>query len=85
MMSSVNNLAKLSTNIPLEVRHYGTQPGSFSLYDDDGETFDYERGEFSVTELQVRERGDQLVGKIRRPVGNWDSRYRTFGWEFMTE
>lgn len=84
MMSSVNNLAKLSSNVPLELRHYGTQAGSFSLYDDDGESFDYERGEFSVTELQVRERGNQLVGQIGRSVGNWDSRFRTFNWEYMT-
>ncbi len=33
--------------VDIEVRHYGTKPGSFKLYDDDGETFDYEKGAYS--------------------------------------
>jgi alpha-D-xyloside xylohydrolase len=37
--------------VPLEVRHYGEAPGRLALYDDDGETFAFERGEFSWTEL----------------------------------
>lgn len=39
--------------VPLEVRHYGEQPGTLALYDDDGETFDYEKGDFSWTGLSV--------------------------------
>jgi len=39
--------------VALEVRHYGEAPGKLALYDDDGETFDYERGEFSWTALDV--------------------------------
>ena len=31
---------------PLEIRHYGTKTGCYELYDDDGETFDYEKGEY---------------------------------------
>lgn len=38
---------------PLEVRHYGTAPGSFDLYEDDGRTFDYERGEYRIRRLSV--------------------------------
>lgn len=30
----------------ITVRHYGEKSGSYSLYDDDGETYDYERGEY---------------------------------------
>ncbi len=39
--------------LSLEVRHYGSAPGSFTLYDDDGETFAYERGERTWTRLDV--------------------------------
>ena len=39
---------------PLEVRHYGEQPGKLALYDDDGETFDYERGDARWTQLSGR-------------------------------
>ena len=39
--------------LPLEVRYYGSEPGSMRLYDDDGETFDYERGQRSWTRLAI--------------------------------
>ena len=38
---------------PLEVRYYGSKPGSMRLYDDDGETFDYERGQRSVDAIAM--------------------------------
>jgi alpha-D-xyloside xylohydrolase len=37
----------------LEVRHYGTTPGSFELFEDDGVTFDYERGRYRIRRLSV--------------------------------
>jgi alpha-D-xyloside xylohydrolase len=36
----------------LTVRYYGKAPGRFMLYDDDGESFDYEKGKYSWTELR---------------------------------
>ncbi|MCX6956392.1 MAG: DUF5110 domain-containing protein [Verrucomicrobia bacterium] len=42
-----------SETVALEVRHYGEAPGKLALYDDDGETFDYEKGEYSWTQLAV--------------------------------
>ena len=35
----------------LSTRRFGTKPGKFMMYDDDGETFAYERGEYLWTEL----------------------------------
>jgi alpha-D-xyloside xylohydrolase len=40
----------------LEVRHYGTAPGSFDLFEDDGKTFDYERGGYRIRRLSVEAR-----------------------------
>jgi alpha-D-xyloside xylohydrolase len=37
----------------LEVRHYGTAPGAFDLFEDDGTTFDYERGRYRIRRLSV--------------------------------
>jgi alpha-D-xyloside xylohydrolase len=37
----------------LEVRHYGRAPGSFDLFEDDGKTFDYERGRYRIRRLRV--------------------------------
>jgi len=37
----------------LEVRHYGTTPGAFDLFEDDGRTFEYERGGYRTRRLSV--------------------------------
>ena len=69
--------------LPLEIRHYGTSEGSFNLYDDDGETFNYEKGEFTWTALRVKknERGG-LQGEATLPK---TGRYRDAKWTFMTK
>ena len=38
---------------PLEVRHYGRTSGTFDLYEDDGKTFDYEKGKYRIRRLIV--------------------------------
>ena len=43
--------------LPLELRHYGKEPGTFALYEDDGKTFDYERGAYRVRKLVVEQGG----------------------------
>ena len=48
---------------PLEVRHYGKTPGSFLLYEDDGKSFDFERGKYRIRKLEV-----SLRGEIRESV-----------------
>jgi alpha-D-xyloside xylohydrolase len=37
----------------IEVRHYGRTPGAFDLFEDDGKTFDYERGRYRIRRLSV--------------------------------
>jgi alpha-D-xyloside xylohydrolase len=37
----------------LEVRLYGRTPGAFDLFEDDGKTFDYERGRYRIRRLSV--------------------------------
>ena len=37
----------------LIIKKFGSKPGSFLLYDDDGETFAYKRGEYTLRELQA--------------------------------
>ena len=58
----------LGEKIDLEVRHYGDAKGSFMLYDDDGETFDYERGQYSWTKIIV-DPTEKGVGKSIREKG----------------
>ena len=85
LMPAVNNVRLATGPIPLEVRHYGNNEGSYQLYDDDGETFDYERGVFSRQELRVVRDGGKLKGEVGTPTGPWNSRYSEFNWKFMSE
>ena len=53
MMTPVLHAPAAGEKYDLQVRYYGTRPGNYKLYDDDGETFDYEKGIYSWRELQV--------------------------------
>jgi len=69
----------------LELRHYGEEPGSFRLYDDDGTTFGYERGELSWTPLVVSRAADgTLRGETPAPPSGKPFGYRTLTWRMMT-
>jgi alpha-D-xyloside xylohydrolase len=68
----------------LEVRHYGEAAGRFELYDDDGTTFGYERGDFSWTALTIeRDAAGKLRGAVRRPPRGKPFGYRTIQWKMM--
>jgi len=69
----------------LELRHYGTAPGTFELYDDDGATFAYERGELSWTPFVVtRDAAGVLHGAAPRVVGGKPFSYGAMTWKMMT-
>lgn len=71
--------------VPLEVRHYGYRTGEFNLYDDDGTSFDYERGAFSNTRLTVSKNSKgQLTGSMKTPGKDKPFGYSTLKWRFMT-
>ena len=69
----------------LEVRHYGQQPGKLALYDDDGETFGYEKGEYSWTQLSVAKDGDGWKGTVTPDKNGKRWRYGDVKWTFMTK
>ena len=72
--------------LPLEVRHYGTAPGATAVYDDDGETFDYERGARSWTQLRMdRASGGQWTGRVIADPSGQQWRYASVAWVQMTE
>ena len=71
--------------LDLEVRYYGKSNGTFLLYDDDGETFNYERGEFSWTKLNVEHQPDgQVNTTVLREKGTIFN-YSGIHWNFMTK
>ncbi len=46
MMPPLLQSPKADEKVNLEIRYYGEKPGHYLLYDDDGETFNYEKGCF---------------------------------------
>lgn len=71
--------------LPLEIRHYGEKPGALSLYDDDGETFAYERGEYSYTGLGVvKDAAGRWQGSVTPDANGRPWSYSDVTWTFMT-
>ena len=85
MMPAVNNIANARGKVELEVRHYGKKENTYLLYDDDGETFDYEKGIHSITELKAQRRNGRLTGTASTSGNQWQSRYGDVSWKFMSQ
>ena len=70
----------------LEIRHYGKADGFYRFYDDDGETYDYERGEYTWRDIRVtRDRKGQLKGSISKVERGKPDNIGTVNWRFMTQ
>jgi alpha-glucosidase (family GH31 glycosyl hydrolase) len=71
--------------VALEVRHYGEAPGKLALYDDDGETFDYEKGASSWTQLTVdKDANAKFTGRVTPDSNGRKWNYRDVTWTFMS-
>jgi alpha-D-xyloside xylohydrolase len=70
----------------LEIRHYGKIPANAELYDDDGISFDYEKGMHSKTKLVVakNEKGELKGEVIRKTTDKVFSYKDEVVWKFMT-
>ena len=53
MMPAIRQTSDWKENTPLEIRVYGNAPGSFVLYDDDGKTFNFEKGKYTTKMLKA--------------------------------
>lgn len=83
MLSTVNSDNKKDME-SIEVRHYGNKENRYHLYNDDGESFDYDKGEFSLMELNVeRKKNGKLDGKFKKYKNN-KFNYHTISWRWMT-
>jgi alpha-D-xyloside xylohydrolase len=72
--------------LALEIRHYGKMPATAELYDDDGISFDYEKGMHSQTQLVVdkNEKGELKGKMLRRSADKVFSYKEDVVWKFMT-
>src|SRR5215204_2012303 len=76
---------KAGEQVDLEIRHYGERPGKYLLYDDDGESFNYEKGEYSWREIKVvRDKKGKMNGTISAAVKGKPNTIGNVTWRFMT-
>lgn len=76
---------KAGEKFDLEIRYYGEKPGKYLLYDDDGETFNYEKGSYSWREIRVeKDAKGNLKGTIAAPVKGKPNAIGNVTWKFMT-
>ncbi len=80
MIPKMRQTSEWNEKTPLEIRVYGTSPGQFTLYDDDGTTFNFEKGEYTTKLLQV-ENGKGNINSVHDSE-IWN--YREINWSFMT-
>jgi alpha-glucosidase (family GH31 glycosyl hydrolase) len=86
MMAPLLHAPKSDDIVDIEVRYYGTKPNSYLLYDDDGETFDYEKGEYSWRTLTVKaDKKNRLTGEISKAERNKPNTIGKVTWRFMTK
>jgi alpha-D-xyloside xylohydrolase len=71
--------------LPLEIRHYGEKSSTFSLYDDDGTSYNYEKGEFTRIQLKVvqKENGEKK-GTVYIPKGKKVWSFSDYKFKYMT-
>ena len=71
--------------VDLEIRYYGTKAGTYRLYDDDGLSFDYEKGAYSWRKICVaKDKNGQLAGRISAPEKGKPNTVGKVTFRFMT-
>lgn len=86
MMKPMLHAPRAGEKVDIEIRYYGTKPGKYALYDDDGETFNYEKGEYSFREIKVeRNAAGSFKGTMADPVKGKPNTVGNITWKFMTK
>ena len=68
------------------IRYYGQKEASYNLYDDDGKTFDYEKGDFSWRTIKVkRDQKGKFQGTISEADKGKPNNIGKLTWEFKTK
>lgn len=86
MMPPMLHAPKVGQTVDIEIRHYGKANGNYSLYDDDGETFNYEKGDYSWRDIKVEFQKDgKIRGSISKAKKGKPNNIGKVTWKFMTK
>lgn len=85
-MEAALHAPKAGEKVNLEIRHYGKADGAYRLYDDDGETFDYEKGAYSWRDIRVtRDKKGILRGTLSKAEKGKPDNVAAVTWRYMTQ
>lgn len=85
MMPPMLQAPKGGEKVPFEIRHYGEKNAKFMLYDDDGVSFDYEKGAYSWREIKVeKDKTGNWKGSVSAPVKGKPDTMGKVTWKFMS-
>ncbi|MDB5111038.1 MAG: hypothetical protein JWR67_2152 [Mucilaginibacter sp.] len=85
MMPVMLHAPKADQKVDIEVRYYGEKPGAYRLYDDDGETFNYEKGNYSFREIKVERINGEITGHISGAITGKPNTIGKVTYKMMTE
>jgi len=86
LMPPLLHAPKANEKVAIEVRHYGKKTGLYQLYDDDGETFNYEKGQYSFRTIKIeRDKKGVLRGSITPPEKGKPNTIAEVHFRFMSE
>ncbi|MFK7693902.1 TIM-barrel domain-containing protein [Paenibacillus sp. HJGM_3] len=85
LIASLPNVPSSTEQVALEWVHFGASAGEAALYDDDGETYDYESGRYGWWQaMAVRDAGGRWTGTMRHIGGTFQepTAYKSVSWRF---
>ncbi|MNM68767.1 Alpha-xylosidase [compost metagenome] len=86
MMGSRLHTPLPNEKVDLTIRHYGEKEGNYQLYDDDGVSFDYEKGSYVWRRVLVKKNTKGgLSGEISGPQAGKPNTFGKVQFEFMTK
>lgn len=85
VMPAMLHAPKADQKVDIEIRYYGEKPGNYKLYDDDGETFNYEKGAYTFRDIKVEKVNDKIVGSISNAVAGKPNTIGKVTFKMMTE
>lgn len=78
MIPAIRQTSAWNNDLPVEVRVYGTADGTFDLYNDDGKTFNFESGQYSLQKLEIK------AGKTsEKQTGSDVYQYNRINWKLF--
>ncbi len=85
MMEPMLHAPEAGQMVNLEIRYYGKKDGYYRLYDDDGVTFDYEKGACSWREIKVMHQKDgKMIGTISKAEKGKPNSIAKVSWKYMS-